>query len=170
MAHQESAQFGKGDFVLLDEISEDAFMANLKMRWVYQVNLSHLYFHAAVAWELASATKSTSGRSATAAGQAWWGLKEHHQIRHLLMSHITVPASNFNWCFIKLYQVFIWYNQTLHGKRMKFKNWWYHTILLQEKMIMVLTYNIYFQVDPYPGMSWRGWGGGSWCSVFLNVS
>lgn len=32
MAHQESAQFGKGDFVLLDEISEDAFMANLKMR------------------------------------------------------------------------------------------------------------------------------------------
>ncbi|XP_041478536.1 LOW QUALITY PROTEIN: unconventional myosin-Id-like [Lytechinus variegatus] len=33
MAHQESAQFGKGDFVLLDEITEDAFMANLKMRF-----------------------------------------------------------------------------------------------------------------------------------------
>ncbi|XP_071495589.1 unconventional myosin-Id-like [Diadema antillarum] len=33
MAHQEGTQFGKGDFVLLDEITEEHFMANLKTRF-----------------------------------------------------------------------------------------------------------------------------------------
>ena len=30
--HDEGAEFGKGDFVLLDEVTEDAFMANLRLR------------------------------------------------------------------------------------------------------------------------------------------
>ena len=33
MAEQESLEYGKGDFVLLDEITENAFMANLKLRF-----------------------------------------------------------------------------------------------------------------------------------------
>ncbi|CAH3126805.1 unnamed protein product [Pocillopora meandrina] len=33
MAEQESLEYGKGDFVLLDEITETAFMANLKLRF-----------------------------------------------------------------------------------------------------------------------------------------
>lgn len=33
MTQHEGAEFGKGDFVLLDEISEDAFMHNLKLRF-----------------------------------------------------------------------------------------------------------------------------------------
>lgn len=33
MAHLEGTQFGKGDFVLLDEISISAFMENLKQRY-----------------------------------------------------------------------------------------------------------------------------------------
>ncbi|PFX19371.1 unconventional myosin-Id-like isoform X2 [Stylophora pistillata] len=33
MAEQESLEYGKGDFVLLDEITKDAFMGNLKLRF-----------------------------------------------------------------------------------------------------------------------------------------
>lgn len=33
MAEQESLEYGKGDFVLLDEITKDAFMKNLKLRF-----------------------------------------------------------------------------------------------------------------------------------------
>lgn len=33
MAHLEGTQFGKGDFVLLDELTIDAFMDNLKTRY-----------------------------------------------------------------------------------------------------------------------------------------
>lgn len=33
MAEQESLEYGKGDFVLLDEITKDAFMENLKLRF-----------------------------------------------------------------------------------------------------------------------------------------
>lgn len=32
MTQHEGAEFGKGDFVLLDNITEDAFMENLKLR------------------------------------------------------------------------------------------------------------------------------------------
>ena len=33
MALSESAEFGHPDFILLDEITEDAFLANLKLRY-----------------------------------------------------------------------------------------------------------------------------------------
>ena len=33
MAEQESLEYGKGDFVLMDEITKDAFMKNLKLRF-----------------------------------------------------------------------------------------------------------------------------------------
>lgn len=33
MAEQESLKYGKGDFVLLDEVTKDAFMKNLKLRF-----------------------------------------------------------------------------------------------------------------------------------------
>ena len=33
MAHLEGTEFGKGDFVLLDELTIDAFMENLKKRY-----------------------------------------------------------------------------------------------------------------------------------------
>ena len=32
--HEDEAQFGREDFVLLDTVDEDSFMANLKKRWV----------------------------------------------------------------------------------------------------------------------------------------
>ena len=31
--HDEGAEYGKGDFVLMDEITEEALMENLKLRW-----------------------------------------------------------------------------------------------------------------------------------------
>ena len=33
MAEQESLEYGKGDFVLMDEITKEAFMKNLKLRF-----------------------------------------------------------------------------------------------------------------------------------------
>ena len=34
----ESQEYGKGDFVLLDDITTEAFMANLKLRYYYSLN------------------------------------------------------------------------------------------------------------------------------------
>ncbi len=42
MAHLEKAKYGKGDFVLLDALSMDAFMENLKTRYSYEKIYSYI--------------------------------------------------------------------------------------------------------------------------------
>lgn len=38
MAEHESPEFGKADFVLLDSVSMQEFMANLKLRWAFYLH------------------------------------------------------------------------------------------------------------------------------------
>lgn len=41
MAFLESPEFGVGDFILLDKVTEDAFLANLKLRFQKVLDRGH---------------------------------------------------------------------------------------------------------------------------------
>ena len=49
----ESQEYGKGDFVLLDDLTLDAFMANLKLRYAWLVKAALQYEYALLRSECA---------------------------------------------------------------------------------------------------------------------